>query len=547
MSGDALSGAALRRRTRALTTPRGLFLAAALLLCALPVIKDIRDPDFWWHVRTGELILDRGSLLGTDPYTYTASTHHWTMHEWLWEVLVAGLHRVGGLALVVVTVSVITWIGVLLLYRRAALRAPHHIPLGVGMLVGVIAGSPIWGPRVQMLTFALTCLVLLLVERHLRSGGRGIWLLVPVFLVWGNLHSGFIIGAGFIVLIVVAELAAGRLGLPGAAPRDRVITLIRVLAGCAAVVVLNPNGPGIYLYPFQTQGSAAQQALIQEWHSPDFHDASLIPLELMLLSLLVMVVVTRRVNPRDAVLTLATTTLALQSTRHIVLFVAAATPLWIEQADLVGHRIAARRRRAAAAPRVVAPPPRPPLAARLLSWTVLGGLSVTVALTLVADASTREDSLTYAREYPVCAARWLQASPAGLHIFNQYGEGGYLADKLYTHGDRIFIFGDAALMGDDMLQRYGVVEDLVPGWEQVLRDSGTDLVLFDAGTSLSNLLEQSPRWVRVYRDPYSEAFVPATESGRALQARLAPQPVYSTASADTCAQLQQQGLHGTTS
>jgi len=546
LSGDALSGAALRRRTRALTTPRGLFLAAALLLCALPVIKDVRDPDFWWHVRTGELILDRGSLLGTDPYTYTVSSHHWTMHEWLWEVLVAGLHRVGGLALVVVAVSLVTWAGLVLLYRRAALRRPHHVALGIGMIVAVVTGSPIWGPRVQMLTFALTCLVLLVVERHLRGGGRAVWLLVPVFLVWSNLHSGFVIGAGFIVLVLAAELVAGRLGWRGAAPHDRVVTLIKVLAACAAVVVLNPNGPGIYLYPFETQGSAAQQALIQEWHSPDFHDASLIPLELMLLSLAVMVTVTRTVNARDAVLALATTALALQSTRHIVLFVAAATPLWVEQADIVGRRIAAGRRPPGVRAAVASAPVRPPRAARALAWTVLGGLSAGILLTLGTGASTREDSLSYARSYPVCATRWLQASPAGLHIFNQYGEGGYLADKLYSHGDRVFIFGDAALMGDDMLQRYGAVEDLVPGWEAIIRDSGTDLVLFDAGASLTNLLERSPRWIRVYQDPYSEAFVPATEAGQALMARLAPQPVFAPSSSDTCAQLQHQGAHGTT-
>jgi hypothetical protein len=530
----------LRRRAQALTTPRGLFLVTALLLCALPVTKDIRDPDFWWHLRTGQLIVDRRGLLGTDPFTYTASTHHWTMHEWLTEVLFAGLYHVGGLALIVVVLSVVTWLALLCIFRAAQLRRPHHLALGLGLVLATISGSPVWGPRAQMITFAFTCLVLYIVERHLRQGGRLIWALVPLFLVWSNLHSGFIIGAGFIVLILGAEYAGSRLGLPGTAPPDRVRTLLIALVACGAVVALNPNGLEIYLYPFQTQGSTAQQSLIQEWQSPDFHDASVWAFEFMMLSLAIMLVVNRRVAPRDLVLALTTVALSLQSERHIALFVAASTPLWIDQANLCGQRLLARRRRVRAAP--TARPQRPPRYAWMLSVTVIGGLGLFVLTWLANAASTREDSLTYARDYPVCAARWLAASPSGLHIFDQYGEGGYLASRLSAHGDKVFIFGDAALMGDDLLTQYGAVEGVSPRWDRILRDSGTDLVLFDTGTSFSNMISLSQRWTEVYRDPRSVAFVPATDAGRALAARLAPVPRYVAGSTDTCAQLQSGGL-----
>ena len=177
---------------------------------------------------------------------------------------------------------------------------------------------------------------------------RAAWVLVPVFLVWSNLHSGFIIGAGFLGLVIVAEGAAGLLGVPGAAPPARVRELAWVGVACLAVVVVNPNGPGIYLYPFQTQGSAAQQALILEWQSPDFHDWEVRTFELMLVSLALMVAANRRITPGDAVLALGATVLSLQSVRHIALFVAAATPVWIRQAELTRLRLAgwwtARRR-----------------------------------------------------------------------------------------------------------------------------------------------------------------------------------------------------------
>jgi hypothetical protein len=505
------------------------------------VTSSIRDPDFWWHLRTGQLILDHHALIQTDPYTYTASTHHWTMHEWLTEVLFAGLNHVGGLALIVVVLSLATWLGLFCVLQRALLRRPGYVAAGCGLLLATVAGYPVWGPRAQMITFALTCLVLFVVERHLARGGRLIWLLVPIFLVWTNLHSGFIIGAAFLAVITGVELLlvlAGR----SSVDRGRVRTLVYVLVACGAVAAINPVGLHIYLYPFETQGSAAQQSLILEWHSPDFHDTAVRAFEAMLLSLAVMVAITRRIRLRDAVLVLGTTAMALQSVRHIALFIAAATPVWIEQADMVGRRVfprvVARMERSA---RGRAQGDSRAAVRRGLMMTALVGAvcSALLATQLAAAASVRPESLTYARMYPVCAARWLDAGPSGLRVFNQYGEGGYLARAIVPHGDRIFIFGDAALMGDDLLHTYGDVETIRPRWQQILTDSHTDLVLFDAGTPLANVLAASPRWVEVYRDPFSVAFVPVDS---ALRRTLPPKPAFAPDSKDTCALLDRLGL-----
>src|SRR5260221_5541529 len=191
----------VRGTLRRQSTPGGIFLVAVVLLCALPVTQQIRDPDFWWHLRTGQLILDNHALLQTDPYTYTAVGHHWTMHEWLTEVLFAGLNAAGGLALIVVVLSITTWIGLLFVLLRSLLRKPGYIAAGLGLLLATLAGYPVWGPRAQMITFALTCLLLYLIDRHLTRGGRALLLLLPIFLVWSNLHSGFIIGAALLGLI----------------------------------------------------------------------------------------------------------------------------------------------------------------------------------------------------------------------------------------------------------------------------------------------------------------------------------------------------------
>ncbi|MHB8718758.1 MAG: hypothetical protein ACYDAC_07695 [Candidatus Dormibacteria bacterium] len=485
-----------------LTSPGGLFLSAVLLAAAFPVTSAIRDPDFWWHLRTGQLILSRGGLIPTDPYTYTATGHHWTMHEWLTEVLFAWLHSFGGIGAIVVVLSLVTYAGILCVAQRARLDAPRPVILGIGVALAVVAGYPIWGPRAQMITFALAALTLLLTEHHLRRGGRLVWLLPPLFLVWSNLHSGFLIGLVFMALLVGVDAVARLVGVGDAASWERLRSLGLVLLACLAASAVNLNGPGIILYPFGTLDSAAQESLIAEWHSPDFHDWSVRVFGLMMLSLAALVVHNRRIRPRDAALALFTVALSLQSVRNIALFVAAATPVWITQADLAWTRWRGRP--------AAAPPPLPPPALR---WTAWAAVVTVIAVSYVGGrllpaARTGERALSDAETWPVCAAAWLAGDPLPLRIFNQYGEGGYLAYRLSAQGDRVFIFGDAALMGDALLYTYGDVETVTPQWDEIIRSSGSDVVVFDTNSPLANVMAHASDWTTVYSDPHNVVFAP---------------------------------------
>ena len=517
-----------RRFLDALLSPSGLFVTAVVILALFPVTSIIRDPDFWWHLRAGQLIIAKGALLGSDPFTYTASSHQWTMHEWLTEVLFAWMQRVGGLGLIMLVVSVVTWLGIIFILKRAALGSPSRVALGAGLLLAVIAGYPIWGPRVQMLTFCFSALTLLFIELHFARRSRLIWLLLPLFLLWSNLHSGFIIGLGFLAVVIVAEAVAARVGASDVASRSSLRTLVAVLFACTALSMINPNGPGILLYAFQTQSSAAQQALILEWHSPDFHQWVVLPFGVMLLSLVAMLVANRRVRARDAALVAVTIALALQSVRHIALFVVAATPVWIDQANILLQRRMKPARAASPAIR------QPSVLFRVTVWTALSAVlfGAYVAARLLPAMHTTPGSLLYAQQFPVCATRWLAAAQQPLKIFNQYGEGGFLIDQLSARGDKVFIFGDAALMGDPLLYRYGQVEAVQPQWDSIIRDAGTDVVLFDTRTPLANVMEASTRWTKVYEDPLSVAFIP-TDSAHA--ASLPPVPSYPAN--DPCTQL----------
>ena len=520
-----------RDRLDSLSTPSGILLVSVLIIIALPVTSSIGDPDFWWHLRTGQLLIaNHLQLLGTDPYTYTVAGHHWTMHEWLAEVVFAVTYGWGGLGPIVLVLSLLTWLGLACVALRAWLHTHNRVALSVGLIVAVVAAYPIWGPRDQMVDFAFSCILLYVVERYLTRGGRALWVLPPLFLLWTNLHGGFVIGLAFLAIIVIAEACGGHLGLPDPAPLRRVRILAVATVGCALVSMINPNGPGILLYAIGTVTSPAQQALILEWQSPDFGDWAVRGFAVMVVSLAGFAIANRRMRARDCALVVATAALAFQSVRNLAIFVAAASPVWIEQLSCLLERLGERRRRPAATVIVTGPvpiafagPAKPPLAMRLTTLGLVAALLVAgyVGLRLVPAMDVTPTSTVYDQAYPVCASRWLQSAPHGLRIFDQYGEGGYLSWSLAGTGDKIFIFGDAALMGDALLYTYADVVSLRPDWQQILQRYGTQMVLFDTGTPLDVVLRESPQWVRVYTDPHHEAFVLKDELA---SLHLPPQP-----------------------
>src|ERR1700704_7015941 len=75
---------------------RRVFVAILALGLFTMAARGITDPDVWWHLRTGQLILQNHSLFHTDPYSFTRFGQPWINHEWLSEVLLFGLYRVAG-------------------------------------------------------------------------------------------------------------------------------------------------------------------------------------------------------------------------------------------------------------------------------------------------------------------------------------------------------------------------------------------------------------------------------------------------------------------
>jgi hypothetical protein len=111
--------------------------------------------------------------------------------------------------------------------------------------------------------------------------------------------------------------------------------------------------------------------------------------------------------------------------------------------------------------------------------------------------------------YPVAAVDRLVAGPASCdRIFNDYSWGGYLIDRLSPDPRRrIFIFGEADVMGDPLIYLWKNIVDAGPGWQGSLEGSGADCVLVPPGAPLAGALAVRPGWRLAYSDRVAVLYV----------------------------------------
>src|SRR5277367_3273285 len=108
----------MRRILQALHSPQIAFSAILLSGLLAMTARNAVDPDLWWHLRTGQWILDTGHVPRSDPFSFTRAGHAWVAQEWLSEVVFYELWKHGGAAALIVFSAMITTAGFMLIYFR---------------------------------------------------------------------------------------------------------------------------------------------------------------------------------------------------------------------------------------------------------------------------------------------------------------------------------------------------------------------------------------------------------------------------------------------
>ena len=232
-------------RRRPGSAVRWVFLIVWFFLMIVGRSGMFRDPGTFWHTVVGERILSTGTLIETDPFSFTRGGRPWIAQFWLAQCAMALLYRLGGFEsqlVVVVTMLTVTYSW---LFRRISFRASSWLPATVVLLLVLVTSAHHFHVRPHIATIALLALSFCMMvdyEAGRMSLASLLWL-PPLFVVWANLHAGALGGIATFVLCVGGWIIWFLIGKesPVRGWRDAVLLLALALGSVAAVLV-NPYG-----------------------------------------------------------------------------------------------------------------------------------------------------------------------------------------------------------------------------------------------------------------------------------------------------------------
>lgn len=478
----------------------------ALLIAALAFAAayfKICDNDVWWHIRTGEIILDSGRIPRVDPFSHLAAGHYWIPHSWGSDVAIALASRAGGLdgvtlakCAAVTLVAAISWV----LARRAGASPAASF---IALVLALATARFRFFERPHLATFLLLPVVLaMLADAAARpdAGWRRRDLAVPaLFLVWVNLHGGFLLGLVlFPIFVAIAAVRGAHARLGWLAPGVRRLLLLFALSALATLV--NPNGVQAHLYPVVNE-RALRVVRNGEWFPPLPHQFPLF-FALTGATALLAAGFWRAAGVERLLPLVPLAYLAFRSNRSIgELAIAAGTPLAL--------LVDAAARRARLAPRA------------LLAL----GLALAAALVVLHARGLVINTIFYrfglgvnAPLFPIAASDYVERANLTGRMANAPGFGGYLIWRFWP---------ERMVFADGRLDVYvDVNETLVrTPWRRTLDERGLTYAILESEEGglgpdpLAQAIAEAPEWALVYWDDAATVWARDTSEHRAVIAR----------------------------
>jgi hypothetical protein len=482
-----------------LPTPLAIFtFVLAGVLLGISVTKGFRDPDFFWHLTTGQLIAETGRVPTVDPFSFTWAGMPWTLHEWLAELLiywlVSGAGQLGALVVFGLVPAAIVGVMAAMLARQGVRVLAFGLP---AVLVGLVV-TPYVTLRPQAISWLLLAVLLwVLVELRPDRPARVLWL-VPLFILWANLHGVYVIGLGVVASYALFTL----LGRTPMSPAWRWVVVAGV--GCLLASMLTPAGPVGILYPLRyVDGGDWGLANIQEWQSPDFHE----PAHLALLGLIVAVGLNAGRNTPGWLVMLswvgiAMSLIALRNAPIAAVFCLPTLALGLEARLRQRPRKPIRTRRASVA-----------VGRRLIEMAAAATIVVGSLIVLLPPVLGSQIEESVNARFPAASVDLLLEVDPDARVLADYGWGGYVINRMYETGGRVFVDGRNDMYDQDILDDYDSVKNADPGWEEITDQYRVDALLLSPLTTVTRGPAESAGWCERYRDENQVLYLRSCQDG----------------------------------
>jgi len=482
----------MRFSLRHLTIERTAFIILFVLLFALAT-RIATDTDMWWHLRTGQYIVETGQAVNSDMFSHTFAGETHLNHSTLAQVVMYLVWSVAGNLGMSLLTSVLAVGGMFFLYRAG--RGTIYMQAFV-LIFGAATAATFWSPRPQMFSFFFSTIFIFILFDYKRNGRDRLLWLIPLMWLWGNSHGGFAIGFIFLGAFIVGEFINNILNTGDSRmPMQGIRKLVLVTIGALLVLMVNPIGLEIYKVPLETFGIQELRRYIQEWQSPDFNQRFTWGFVILLAIVIGAVWSSRRkFDWTDWFLVCGTTFMALMAGRNLSVFAVAVVPIATYHLDnvltsngwVIQHKEFEIPRRAR-------------LNLILIVLVIFGALA---NILVVADQETvyEGQSMTL----PIDAVAYLNDSDISGNMFNSYNWGGYLMFNAPQH--KVYIDGRTDLYLE-FLNDYFSVAIGSEEWRDEFEQWDIQFAVIETNSGLAEELSLADGWRTEYQDDLASIFV----------------------------------------
>lgn len=229
-----------------------LLFIISIVLC----IRLVHEPDLWWQTRTGEYILQHKTIPDTDVFSFTYDGKPWLNVKWGFEVIQASVVKWFGaefLPLTQVFANIFLLLTLFITFREfEGTFKLNRFAKFLTLLLLLVGLSYRMNGRPELTTYLFTAIYLMVFLMHYRGKSNWLFVLIPLQLLWTNLHEAYGVGMVMLLIFLAAQWFVFFQQKIKSAQRTKQRNLETLIVFLALFsVVLHPSGTRMLFHPYE--------------------------------------------------------------------------------------------------------------------------------------------------------------------------------------------------------------------------------------------------------------------------------------------------------
>ncbi|MBI4689554.1 MAG: hypothetical protein HY754_04720 [Nitrospirae bacterium] len=480
-----------------------ILIVIILLVSSLHLLRSIGDPDFFWHLKTGEWIWQNKALPLEDPFSFTTpriysrSQHFILTSYWLSQIIYYLIYLVNGFQGIVLLRFFITGI---LIYTMLERKHGDDVLYMCLLIIFLTQLLEIYGSndRPQVFSYIFFAVLLFLLERQVKEKllPTDYWLLPLLMLFWANMHGGHTVGQVTIILYILME--GMKFLHPSLRPVEKKAYKRLLIAGVSGIVfsLVNPNtyhALSMSIPGGMTAFNSEYQSSVKSFMEFNNYNM-LLYWFILLLTIIGLIINFKRMDITEVALLAGTGYFSFTTMRFIPFFMIAALPV-------IGRLFSEKA---------------------ILKWC---RILILLAAIYTALFFTWDERFNIRK---LASGKWLYGSSENIgdfiikndlkgNMYNHYGYGGYLIWRLAPER-KVFIDGRG--LDEHIFEHSQIINNAVsvkvaglPAWKSILNAYNINYIVipvYDPSGEilrLASTLVWDKDWIPIFFDFYSIIFI----------------------------------------